>query len=167
MPRVVCPSCRKSLHPPDHLVGRRVMCPRCDTVIIVPNELTEIVEEAKTAQKTSSSPNEDLPFPLPARLGIIALVLGVVSIFMVCVPSVSYLSIGMSGIGLLLGLAGLFRARTDSEPLPPAIAGGVGIYGGFGTRVRHYPLAGIAACLLALFLTLLPTLIQWLTEQWS
>jgi hypothetical protein len=165
MPRVVCPHCRKKLEPPDHLAGRRVLCPRCDTAIVVPTELVKVVEEAE--RRETPSPAEDPPFPLSARLGIIAMFLGTVSILILCIPIFGFLSIGLSGIGLLLALAGLFRTRTDSESLPPAIAGGVGIWGGFGTRVRDYPLGGVAACLLALLLALLPTLIEWLTEQWS
>jgi hypothetical protein len=170
MPRIVCPSCRKKLHPPEDLAGRRVMCPRCDAVIAVPTELVKAVEEAEkkgTATGETTSPNEDLPFPAAARLGITAMVLGMVSIFSLCLPLFGYLAIGLSSIGLLLGLGGLYRARTEGESLPPAIAGGVGIWGGFGTRVRDYPLGGVAVCLLALLFASLPLLIQWLTEQWS
>jgi len=166
MPRIVCPACHKKFQFPNHLAGRRVMCPRCNRAIVVPTELVQAVEEA-TPVETSASVNKEAPFPLAARLGIISLVLGMISIVLVCAPSVVYLSIGLSCFGLLLGLGGLFRARTDSESLPPSIAGGVGLWGGFGTRVRDYPLAGLAACFLALLLTLLPTLIQWLSEQQS
>jgi hypothetical protein len=164
MPRIVCPSCRKKFHPPDHLAGRRVMCPRCDGVIVVPTDIVQAMEEAASVETPAAS-DKDVPFPLAARLGIISLVLGMISYVLICAPVASYLSIGLSSIGLLLGLAGLFRARTDSEPLPPSIAGGVGLWGGFGTRVRHYPLAGIVACLVILFFSLLPTLIEWLFEQ--
>jgi hypothetical protein len=163
---ISCPSCRKRIHPPEHLAGRRVMCPRCETPIVVPTELVKVVEEAAPAAKPSLS-EEEPPFPKSARWGVISLVLGMTSIFLVCAPAISYLSIGLSSLGLLLGLGGLFRARTESEQLPPSIAGGVGICAGFGTRVRDYPLAGVAACLLALLLTCLPMLLQWLSEQWS
>jgi hypothetical protein len=165
MPRISCPSCRKKINPPDHLAGRRVTCPKCDAVIVVPTELMKVVEEAAPVEKPS--PNEEPPFPKSARLGIVSLVMGMVSFLLLCAPAVTYFSIGLSSLGLLLGLGGLFRSRTDSEQLPPSIAGGVGIYAGFGTRVSHYPLAGMAACLLALFLTCLPMLIQWLSDQWS
>lgn len=167
MPRVVCPSCRKKLNPPDRLAGRRIMCPRCDTVIVVPAELMTVLEEAKGAAVEKTSPSEDPPFPLSARLGIIAMVLGMISISILCLPFGDYLSIGLSSIGLLLGLGGLLRSRTGGEALPPAIAGGVGIWGGFGTRVRDYPLGGLATCFLAILLSSLPMLIEWLTEQWS
>jgi len=165
MPRITCPSCRKKLNPPEHLAGRRVMCPRCDTVIVVPTELATLLEE--TAPAARPPVTEDPPFPKTARWGIVSLVLGMISIFLLCAPALSYISMGLSGLGLLLGLGGLLRSRTESEQLPPSIAGGVGICAGFGTRVNHYPLAGVAACLLALFLTCLPMLIQWLSEYWS
>lgn len=159
MPEVVCPSCRRKIHPPEHLAGRRVICPRCEAVIVVPAELAKAIEEAATAE--TSPPVEDPPFPPSARLGILSLGLGLTSILIMCLPLLGYLSIGLSGIGLFLGLGGLYRSRTDSEPLPPqAVAGGVGIWGGFGTRARDYPLAGIVACFLALILTLLPSLLK-------
>jgi hypothetical protein len=164
MPRIVCPSCHKKLNPPDHLAGRRLICPRCDAVIVVPTELVEVVERAQKAAGETVSPVEELPFPLAARLGITAMVLAMLSFFALCLPFTSYLSIGLSSLGVLLGLAGLYRARTDSEPLPPAVAGSVGIWGGFGSRVYDYPLGGVAACLLALILALIPFLSQWLSE---
>jgi hypothetical protein len=140
------------------------MCPRCDGVIVVPTEIVQVLEEAASVE-TSASSDEDVPFPLAARLGIISLVLGMISYVLLCAPVVSHVSTSLSSIGLLLGLVGLFRARTDSEPLPPSIASGVGLWGGFGTRVRHYPLAGIVACLVILFFSLLPALTEWLFEQ--
>jgi hypothetical protein len=123
--------------------------------------------EAAAPVETSASSKEDTPFPLAARLGIFSLVLALISFFLLCVPLVSYLSIGLSSIGLLLGLGGLFRARTKSESFPPSVANGVGLGDGFGTRVRDYPLAGMVACLVVLLLSLLPTLLQWLSERQS
>lgn len=164
MPRIVCPSCRKKLRLPDQFAGRRVMCPRCDEVLVVPTELVKVVEDAGTTEETSP-PEEDLPFPKPARWGIIALVLGMISTFMKCVPWINYVAIGLSGLGLLLGLSGLYRARTDSQPLPPSVASGAGICAGFGTRVRDYPLAGVVACLFSLLLNMWPLLIEWFSEM--
>lgn len=166
MTKIVCPSCHKKFPPPDGLAGRRVKCPRCETFIAVPIELVQAVQEAGSG-KTSTSPDLDMPFPLAARLGVIALILGMISFILLCAPVVSYVSIGLSSVGLLLGLGGLFRARRESESLPPSIAGGVGIWNGFGTRVRDYPLAGLAACFVALLLALAPTLMQWLSDQQS
>ena len=165
MPKIACHSCHKKIRIPEHLGGHHFMCPHCKTAIVVPTELVKAVKEAVPVTSTSS--NQDQPFPLAARLGILSLVLGMISFFLLCAPVGSYLSISMSSVGLLLGLGGLFRARTESESLPPSVASGVGLWGGFGTRVRDYPLAGIVACFVALFLTLLPTLLGWLSEQSS
>jgi hypothetical protein len=164
MPEVTCPSCRKKIHPPERLAGRRVVCPRCEAVLVVPAELAKAVEEA--AQTESSPPIEDHPFPPSARLGMLSIGLGLASILIMCLPLIGYLSYVMSSIGLLLGLGGLYRSRTDSEPLPPqAVGGGVGIWSGFGTHSRDYPLAGVAACLIALLLSMLPSLLRMLSES--
>lgn len=162
MPKINCPTCHKKIRPPDHLAGRRVVCPRCEAVLTVPENLAQAIEEAANVESTS--PVEDPPFPPAARLGMISIGLGLCAILIICLPVIGYLSAGLSGIGLLLGLAGLYRSWTDSDPLPPQVAaGGVGIWSGFGTRTRDYPLAGIAACFLALALALVPTLVK----HWS
>lgn len=159
MAEVTCPSCRKKIHPPDHLAGRRVMCPRCQAVLTVPEVLAEAIEEASREEEPAVV--EEIPFPPSARLGIISMALGLTSILIMCLPLIQYLALGMSGFGLLLGLGGLYRSRSDSEPLPPqAIAGGLGIWSGFGTRSRDYPLAGVVACLLAIALIVVPPLLH-------
>ena len=163
MPKIACHSCHKKIRIPEHLGGHQFMCPHCETAIVIPTQLVKAMNEAVSVTSTSST--QDRPFPLAARLGILSLVLGMISFFLLCPPFGSYLSISLSSVGLLLGLGGLFLARTERESLPPFVASGVGLWGGFGTRVRDYPLAGIVACFVALFLTLLPTLLGWLSEQ--
>ena len=163
MPKIACLTCHKTIRIPEHLASHRFMCPHCHTAIVVPTQLVKAKNEAVAVTSTSST--QDRPFPLAARLGILSLVLGMISFFLLCAPVGSYLSISLSSIGLLLGLGGLFHARTESESLPPSVASGVGLWGGFGTRVRDYPLAGIVACFVALLLSLLPTLLGWLSEQ--
>jgi hypothetical protein len=165
MPKIACHSCHKKIRIPEHLANHQFMCPHCNTAIVVPTGLVKAVKEA--VRVTSTSSNQDQPFPLAARLGILSLVLGMISFFLLCAPVGSYLSISLSSVGLLLGLGGLFLAHTERESLPPSIAGGVGLWGGFGTRVRDYPLAGMVACFIALLLSLLPTLSQWLSDQQS
>lgn len=159
MPEVICPSCRKKIHPPERLAGRRVSCPRCEAVLTVPEGLSEAIDEACREEEPSHV--AEPPFPPSARLGIISMALGLTSILIICLPLIGRLSIGMSGLGLLLGLGGLVRSRSDSEPLPPrAVAGGQGIWSGFGTRSRDYSLAGVAACLLAIALVVVPDLLR-------
>lgn len=159
---MTCPSCHKKIRPPDHLAGRRVVCPRCEAVLTVPEELAQAIDEAANAEP--DSPVEDPPFPPSARLGMISTGMGLASILIICLPILGYLSVGLSGFGLLLGLAALYRSWTDSEPLPPqAASGGLGLWSGFGTRSRDYALAGIAVCFFALALELGPKLVH----HWS
>ena len=160
MPEVVCPSCRKKIHPPARLAGRRVTCPRCDEVLMVPAVTTDSDEDAPAPMESPPS-IEEAPLPLSARLGIGALVLGMASILILCLPVIGeYASLRLSGFGLLLALCGLLQAGTDDSGTPSQslAVGGVGIWGGFGARARDYPLAGIGACVLALILAVLPSL---------
>jgi hypothetical protein len=160
MPAVRCPSCRKKVRVPDHLAGRKVTCPRCDEVLVVPVELPESVEET-TVPPEEETPQEE-PLPTSARAGIVALALGCVSVMIMCVPIVGYISIVLSAAGLPLGLWGLHRSRMDgTQTLSRTLTGAAPTEGGlgsFGTRAQHYPLAGVGACLIALVLALLPIL---------
>jgi hypothetical protein len=159
MPKVICPSCRKKLRPPDRLAGRRITCPRCDEVLVVPVELPEEVQDVEDVE-TPSAP-EDPPLPPSARLGLLGLILGVASILLLCVPFIGYLSIGLSIAGLLSALAGLWRVRPeDKVAISSEAVRGAGLPGNFGTRARDYPLAGMVACFLALILALLPALFR-------
>jgi hypothetical protein len=118
--------------------------------------LREAVTEAAAAQPP---PSPEVPTPLPgsARLGVAALALGLLAVLVLCLPFLGYVSPILSGLGLLLGLAGLLAAQvkgTGSYPL----AGGAALAPRFGGRARDYPLAGVGVCLLALALALLPFL---------
>ena len=158
MSAVSCPSCLKKLRVPDHLAGRKVTCPRCDEVLVVPVELPESVEE--TVLPEEDLPEEE-PLPTSARVGIVSLALGCISVMIMCLPIVGYASIVLSAAGLPLGLWGLLRSRTDgTQTLSHTLTGSAATAGGFGTRAQHYPLAGIGACLIALVLSLLPLLFR-------
>lgn len=154
MPAVRCSSCRKNLRVPDHLAGRRVTCPKCNEVLVVPVELPEPIEEASAPDP--AFPEEE-SLPTSARVGIVALALACVSILILCLPIVRYASIVLSAAGLPLSLWGLHRARTDGgQTLSHALIAGDRPGVGFGTRAQHYPLAGVGACLISLVLSLLP-----------
>ncbi|HTU23690.1 MAG TPA: hypothetical protein VMG10_36975 [Gemmataceae bacterium] len=160
MPEVVCSHCHKKIHPPDRLAGRRVTCPRCSAVLMVPL-LPDSSEEIATDSPAAEIEVQDPPIPSSARMGIVALVLGCVSVLIMCLPVIGYGSIVLSGIGLPVGLWGLFRARMEGDGmLCRSLTGGTGLAGNFGARPRDYALAGVVACLLALTLALLPLLMR-------
>jgi hypothetical protein len=95
------------------------------------------------------------------RLGVSALVLGLVSMMVLCLPMVGSVSLGLSGLGLVLGLCGLVcserqgKRRTGHE-----LAGTLRMPALLGDHVLSFPLAGTIVCSLALGLTLLPLLIR-------
>lgn len=125
---------------------------------MVPVELPESVEETLPPEK--ELPEEE-PLPMSARIGIVALALGCISVMIMCLPVVGYASIVLSAAGLPLGLWGLLRSRTEGDQtLSHTLTGNAATAGGFGTRAQHYPLAGVGACLIALALALLPLLFR-------
>jgi hypothetical protein len=131
---------------PERLAGRQVVCPGCGE--IVPRPARKVAQpEARAAGPAAPQDDPFPPPPLPpaARLGVASLALGLVSVLLVCVPLVQYAAAPLSGVGLLLGCWGLARAR----------AGGAALAVWLGGPARGYPLAGLAACLLALALALL------------
>jgi hypothetical protein len=139
-----------------------VTCPKCEHVIVIPLEVPEPVAE-KTPAPDPSSPVPEEALPVSVRLGLVALLLGLGSILILCLPFLGgYASIGLSSAGLLVALCGLFQARSDGSgtPMPSPAAGGARIGSGFGARTHHFPLAGLAACLLSLLLALLPKLLH-------
>lgn len=153
---VVCSHCQKKLRPPDRLAGRRVTCPRCDAVLTVPFPSGSSAEIEMDIPAPDDEP-QDPPLPAPARIGIVSLILACLSVLIMCLPIVGYVSIILSGIGLPMGLWGLLRARAEgNEMLCRPLTGDNGVAGSFGTRARDYPLAGTVACLLTLTLSLLP-----------
>ena len=112
---VVCPACKRHLHVPEKLAGRRVTCTRCGAPVRapLPEEPPKEAPMRAPTTRTAAAAAADAT-PSSARLGIGALVLGLVAILILCVPLVGYASLGLSGIGLMLGIAGLFYARTES-----------------------------------------------------
>jgi hypothetical protein len=126
---------------------------------VIPAELEDSAEDIPVPEPAPAE-EEVEPLPTSARLGMVALFLGVASILVLCLPFIGgYFSIGLSGVGLFLALGGLLRVRIDGdEAMSRNFAGGAGIFGDFGARARDYPLAGVGACMLALVLALLPSL---------
>jgi hypothetical protein len=152
--RVACPACRQKLRLPDGLAGSQMACPRCGAAILVPlSDRAPKESLARAAAACAHSPGDGVATglehaPLGARLGVVALVLGLVAGAVLCVPVLGYASLVPSGLGLLLGLWGLFRPTGGSSA------------GKSDGRARSYPLAGTLVCLLALLLALLPFLFR-------
>ena len=169
MLRVSCPVCGRKLRVPDDLAGRRACCPECAEPVRVPRGQ----DPAEAAP--SSTPSADT-LPLPARLGLASLALGLLSVMVLCLPFVGVVAVGLSGIGVLLGVGAVFTTfRQGAATLGlglrfsslrhggPALglpAGGAGGVRRFGEGTLDYPLAGVGACLLALTLALLPWVLR-------
>ena len=168
MLRVCCPVCRRKLRIPDHLAGRRVCCPQCEEPMRVPLGQGE----PEAAPSPTGFTDE---FPLPARLGMASVALGLLSVLVLCLPFVGVVAVGLSGIGVLLGVGAVFTTfRQGAATLGLSLrfgslrhggaalgvpAGGAGGVRRFGEGTLDYPLAGVGACLLALALAVLPWLI--------
>ena len=147
MATVTCPSCQRQLRVPDRLAERLLICPGCNEAVPVPNRKAEylrLVDNASSPPGPAPSAAGEELLPFPARLGALSMLLGVLSVLVLCLPYVGYAALGLSGVGLLLGLWGLASASAHC--------------GGVRQPEKSYPLGGVAACLLALALALLPFL---------
>jgi hypothetical protein len=173
MPASSCPLCGFELRVPEHLAGRLMVCPGCGELVPGPRpdgerglpralaappgtERHRLTAALHSAAHEQSEPPPEPPFPVPARLGVASLVLGLASILILCVPIVGYAAVGLSALGLLLGLGGLGGVLAGYGAGRPVLPRNPSASVHFGERVRDFPLAGIAACLLALGLALLP-----------
>ena len=146
MPAAACPFCGRALRVPEHLAGRQVLCPACGA--IVPGRPRQAVSpEAPADDRPDRGARAPPPWPLPARLGVASLALGVASVPVLCLPVVGYAALALSGLGLLLALGGLLALARGAGAVP---GGGAGAPAGFGARGWHYPLAGLAALALGL-----------------
>jgi hypothetical protein len=159
--RVICPACNRSIRAPEHLAGRRVTCPRCGEAVRLPSGV-QIPEEgpANSAQASAVGPDEAVDLSTPSqRLGFVAALLGLGSVLVLCLPVVGYVSIVLSTVGLILGLAGLvMSSRERRQGLSPPEKGGQALLS-IGGRRLTFPAVGVAVCLLALILVLLPLLL--------
>jgi hypothetical protein len=164
--RFSCPSCGKHLRAPEDWASREVHCPQCNQPVQVPLPhagAAPAEDPAAVGDAPVPSSRGDVPdmaeWPLPSRLGAVSAALGLAAVLALCLPFVGYVSVGLSGAGLVLGLYGLFRALGDDAPGsggPFAVGGGAAR--GFGTRAVDFPLVGVGACLAALALALAPVL---------
>src|SRR5262249_36810200 len=158
---VVCPACGGKLNAPEHLLGRMGKCPQCGKAIKItpsqepaaaPAEPSAATRKVKpSAAKTQSEEPAIKVIHLDSRakgaatsggapstsrialgLGIPSLVLGVIAGSFGWIPGVGVLSMPLSGLGLLLGIAGLIVAIVQRG------------------RGLTFPIAGSAVCLASL-----------------
>src|SRR5438132_3852782 len=145
---VVCPACGGRLNAPSQLLGRMAKCPQCgQTVKVAPsaNSPAESPPRQAPTRRPKSSPSAEIVIKrsgssettspdarLSYGLGIPSLVLGMIGFSFSWISPVGLLSLPLSGLGLLLGIAGLVIA---------IILRGRGI---------GFPIAGSAVSLVAL-----------------
>jgi hypothetical protein len=152
MATVTCPSCRRQLRVPDQLAERLLICPGCNEAVPAPNpeaEYLQLVKHASPPQGPARSTAGEELLSFPERLGAVAMLLGVLSVLVLCLPYVGYAALGLSAVGLLVGLWGLASAYLSGAH-----------FGGIRQPEKSYPLGGVAACLLALALALFPFLLS-------
>jgi hypothetical protein len=150
---VVCSACGGRMSAPSQLLGRMAKCPQCGKTVKVAPSTEPPAEPPRQApaRKPKSAPSEaaagtaqivvrrsdhgDTPSPngrIPYGLGIPSLVLGIIALSFGWVPQGGALvSMPLSGLGLLFGIAGLGVA---------IVQGGRGI---------GFPIAGSAVSLVA------------------
>jgi hypothetical protein len=164
--RVACPSCRQPLRVPARMAGRTAVCPRCQDAVPIPYPETLPAGGPPAEDKPAGVPPRALSlpdvadWPWPSRLGLISAAFGLLSVALLCLPGSSYLAPLLGGAGLLLGLGALALALLGGEPGPGRVLAGAGVARGFGTRAVDFPLVGVAACAVALALTLWPLLAE-------
>jgi hypothetical protein len=141
---------------PDRLAGRRVTCPRCDAPVDVPKPIEAPSEEKAPTAHPALTLQGDGALPRSAHLGTLSLVLGLISVLVLCIPYVGYAAFLLSGTGLVLGLAGVFEGMVHTA----RSRGGRAVLqiASWRRPALGWPLAGVAVCLFVLFLALWPIL---------
>jgi phage FluMu protein Com len=112
-----CANCGKSIQIAEQYARQQVTCPEC-------RQLTSV-------QIPTQSPGK--PPTKTSKLGVVALVLGILALMWAWVPAVGMVTLPVSLIGLVLAIAGLFAARIGQQA-------GIGI-----------PLAAVFVCGIAIF----------------
>jgi hypothetical protein len=159
---IACPSCKRQIRVREGEEGRWLLCPRCQEGVYIPGP-----EEPPDRPRTRHEPDdpdaeeEQIVFSPSDRLGIAALLLGTVSVMLLCIPFVGLAAFGLSSVGIVLGFTGLYgRGQESRKRFRRPAARRASSKHPFRDYNINYPLAGIVACLLALLLAFLPFLIS-------
>jgi hypothetical protein len=158
---VACPNCKREIPVAEGQSGRWFVCPRCNETVFIPGP-EDPPERARALNEPVDPEAEEAPvvFSPADRLGITALVLGTVSVLILCIPFVGLAAFALSSAGLTIGLRGLYVARRDQPPAGTRAARKRRRKGRAREFPVNYPLAGIVACLIALLLAFIPFLIS-------
>ena len=154
--QITCPNCARPLNVPEEVIDRKVRCPNCKTTFVAVGEAEErpVLAPIRTPKPVldSFSDREDEERPRRGSrrrsetamadpkgvsvLGIISLVLGVVGGMLSLIPCLNFVGLPFVGIGLLLGIIGIFVSNSGKKS-------GVGL-----------PIAGTVVSLLGLLISL-------------
>ncbi|MBX3444280.1 MAG: hypothetical protein KF774_17895 [Planctomyces sp.] len=127
----------------DEAAGRKGQCKGCGETITVPAprrvRATPAPEPPKTAPELAAIAKVDPPAGMPTskKLGLASLALGGGAILISCVPFFGLLSIPMNGLGIMVGMAGIYFALMRKQ------------------GALWYSIAGTLICTLDLIFTLL------------
>jgi DNA-directed RNA polymerase subunit RPC12/RpoP len=61
-----CPRCNKSLGVPNHALGRKILCPVCQSRFLMEPQLMRAPVRANTQPPTASTPTVDIAQPQPS-----------------------------------------------------------------------------------------------------
>jgi hypothetical protein len=152
MHAAVCPACQRRVKLPENTTGRTVntMCPKCGELLPVPPGDSHHHEEEVAAHITGGTSTATLTAQELRKefaeatassksLGLLVLGLGLVALMTLpigCISFMDYLGLAVGGVGLVLGIYGLFRGMIHRE------------------RDTLYVLAGVAVCVLSVGLLL-------------
>lgn len=157
--RVVCGACRYKLKVPSRLAGRRVTCPKCGHAVQAPEvEPPSPEKEAKAAPADPTLTVPEIPLSTTDRLGRAAMMLGLLSILIICVPQLFWLCVSLSGVGLIMSMCGVLANL--AKDITRRLGGKVPVAKSRRDLPVSYPIAGATVCTIALALILLPWLRQ-------
>ena len=130
---VICPGCKAAFQVSDKFAGKKGPCPKCKTVIAIPEASPEIVIHAPTTEGPKDSAGRPVFMPILreetrlSQTAIIAIVAAVVTVLLAAVivglavkgqgPPIFLLVLGAALLAPPLGMAGYAMLR-DQESTP-------------------------------------------------
>jgi hypothetical protein len=153
-----CDACGYRLRVPGKYAGRRVTCTKCGAAVPVGSRATAPpapVEKKAPPRAAPASSALREPQSMSDRLGMTAMMLGLVSILVLCLPFIGYAAIAFSALGVVIGMAGLLDALVKGLRQRFLTAGSSAAFSLSMTGLA-YPCLGTITCLISLVLALIP-----------